>query len=120
MGRQPRRIAARRRLRIPLRHRQLAHRRPHRLLGQPHLRHDHRHPHGHLRHLPRQGLDGPAFGALAITIGGVVCIAAANAGDTSQDLKTGYIVGSTPRLQQIALMIGVVVSTVAIGSPSTS
>ena len=62
-----------------------------------------------------KGWTSPAFGALAITIGGVVCIAAANAGDTSQDLKTGYIVGSTPRLQQIALMIGVVVSTVAIG-----
>lgn len=62
-----------------------------------------------------EGWTTPAFGALAITIGGVVCIAAANAGDTSQDLKTGYIVGSTPRLQQIALMIGVVVSTVAIG-----
>jgi putative OPT family oligopeptide transporter len=61
------------------------------------------------------GWTAPAFGALAITIGGVVCIAAANAGDTSQDLKTGYIVGSTPRLQQIALMIGVVVSTIAIG-----
>jgi uncharacterized oligopeptide transporter (OPT) family protein len=62
-----------------------------------------------------EGWTTPSFGALAITIGGVVCIAAANAGDTSQDLKTGYIVGSTPRLQQIALMIGVVVSTVAIG-----
>ncbi len=62
-----------------------------------------------------KGWTNPAFGALAITIGGVVCIAAANAGDTSQDLKTGYIVGSTPRLQQIALMIGVVVSTIAIG-----
>jgi putative OPT family oligopeptide transporter len=62
-----------------------------------------------------KGWTSPAFGALAITIGGVVCIAAANAGDTSQDLKTGYIVGSTPRLQQIALMIGVVVSTVSIG-----
>ena len=62
-----------------------------------------------------QGWTAPAFGALAITIGGVVCIAASNAGDTSQDLKTGYIVGSTPRLQQIALMIGVVVSTVVIG-----
>ena len=58
-----------------------------------------------------QGWTAPAFGALAITIGGVVCIAASNSGDTSQDLKTGYIVGSTPRLQQIALMIGVVVST---------
>ncbi len=62
-----------------------------------------------------KGWTTPAFGALAITIGGVVCIASANAGDTSQDLKTGFIVGSTPRLQQIALMIGVIVSTVAIG-----
>ena len=62
-----------------------------------------------------QGWTAPAYGALAITIGGVVCIAASNSGDTSQDLKTGYLVGSTPRLQQIALMIGVVVSTVAIG-----
>jgi putative OPT family oligopeptide transporter len=62
-----------------------------------------------------QGWTAPAFGALAITIGGVVCIAASNSGDTSQDLKTGYIVGSTPRLQQLALMIGVVVSTVVIG-----
>jgi uncharacterized oligopeptide transporter (OPT) family protein len=57
----------------------------------------------------------PAYGALAITIGGVVCIAASNSGDTSQDLKTGYIIGATPRLQQIALIIGVVVSTVVIG-----
>ena len=62
-----------------------------------------------------QGWTAPAFGALAITIGGVVCIAASNSGDTSQDLKTGYIIGSTPRQQQIALMIGVVVSTVVIG-----
>jgi putative OPT family oligopeptide transporter len=61
------------------------------------------------------GWTSPAFGALAITIGGVVCIAASNSGDTSQDLKTGYIVGSTPRYQQIALMIGVVVSTIVIG-----
>ncbi len=63
-----------------------------------------------------EGWTAPAYGALAITIGGIVAIAAANAGDTSQDLKTGYLVGSTPRLQQIALMIGVVVSTVAIGA----
>jgi putative OPT family oligopeptide transporter len=62
-----------------------------------------------------QGWTAPAFGALAITIGGVVCIAASNSGDTSQDLKTGYLVGSTPWKQQVALMIGVVVSTVAIG-----
>jgi len=62
-----------------------------------------------------EGWTAPAYGALAITIGGIVAIAAANAGDTSQDLKTGYIVGSTPWKQQIALMIGVVVSTIAIG-----
>ncbi|MGB6690876.1 MAG: oligopeptide transporter, OPT family [Terracidiphilus sp.] len=62
-----------------------------------------------------QGWTASAYGALAITIGGTVAIAAANAGDTSQDLKTGYLVGSTPRLQQIALMIGVVVSTFSIG-----
>ena len=62
-----------------------------------------------------EGWTAPAFGALAITIGGVVCIAASNSGDTSQDLKTGYIIGATPRLQQIALMIGVVVSTLVIG-----
>jgi putative OPT family oligopeptide transporter len=62
-----------------------------------------------------QGWTAPAFGALAITIGGVVCIAASNSGDTSQDLKTGYIIGSTPWKQQVALMIGVVVSTVVIG-----
>ncbi len=62
-----------------------------------------------------KGWTSPAFGALAITIGGVVCIAASNSGDTSQDLKTGYIIGATPRLQQLALIIGVVVSTIVIG-----
>ncbi len=62
------------------------------------------------------GWTAPAFGALAITIGGVVCIAAANAGDTSQDLKTGYIIGATPRKQQIALVVGACVSTLAIGA----
>lgn len=61
------------------------------------------------------GWTAAAFGALAITIGGVVCVAAANAGNTSQDLKTGYIVGATPKFQQYALLIGVAVSVVAIG-----
>ncbi len=63
-----------------------------------------------------KGWTAPAFGALAITIGGVVCIASANAGDTSQDLKTGFLIGATPWKQQLALMIGVCVSTVAIGA----
>jgi putative OPT family oligopeptide transporter len=61
------------------------------------------------------GWTAPAFGALAITIGGVVCVAAANAGNTSQDLKTGFLVGATPKYQQYALLIGVLVSVFAIG-----
>ncbi|RXS93711.1 OPT family oligopeptide transporter [Silvibacterium dinghuense] len=62
-----------------------------------------------------KGWTAPAFGALAITIGGTVCIAAANAGDTSQDLKTGFLVGATPWKQQLAVMIGVGVSVFSIG-----
>jgi len=62
-----------------------------------------------------KGWTAPAFAAVVLTIGGVVCIAAANAGNTSQDLKTGYIVGATPRNQQIALLVGVMVSVVSIG-----
>jgi putative OPT family oligopeptide transporter len=57
----------------------------------------------------------PAYGALAITIGGVVCVAAANAGNTSQDLKTGFLVGATPRYQQLGLLVGVVTSVFVIG-----
>jgi putative OPT family oligopeptide transporter len=56
-----------------------------------------------------------AYNVLALTIGGVVCIAAAIAGATSQDLKTGYLVGATPAKQQVALVIGVLVSSLAIG-----
>ena len=61
------------------------------------------------------GWTAPAYSALAITIGGVVCVAAANAGATSQDLKTGFLVGATPYRQQVALMIGVMVSVFVIG-----
>ena len=61
------------------------------------------------------GWTAPAFFALAITIGGVVCIASANAGNTSQDLKTGFLVGATPSRQQLALVVGVLVSVFAIG-----
>jgi uncharacterized oligopeptide transporter (OPT) family protein len=63
-----------------------------------------------------KGWTAPAFGALAITIGGVVCIAASNAGDTAQDLKTGFLIGATPWKQQLAVMIGVVVSIFSIGA----
>lgn len=51
----------------------------------------------------------------AICIGTVICIIAAMAGDTSQDLKTGYIVGATPYLQQIGELIGSIASGLAIG-----
>ena len=62
------------------------------------------------------GWTAPNYAVLALMIGGVVCIAAAIAGATSQDLKTGYLVGATPFWQQMGLLIGVTVSTVAIGA----
>lgn len=61
------------------------------------------------------GWSGKLYEPLALVVGGMICIAAANAGATSQDLKTGYIVGATPRYQQLALFIGAIVSSVAIG-----
>ncbi len=63
-----------------------------------------------------KGWTAPAFGALAITVGGMVCIASANAGDTSQDLKTGFLIGATPWKQQVAVMVGVIVSVFSIGA----
>lgn len=61
------------------------------------------------------GWSGKFYEPLALVVGGMICIAAANAGGTSQDLKTGYIVGATPKYQQLALFIGAIVSSVAIG-----
>lgn len=61
------------------------------------------------------GWTSPAYAVLALTIGGVVCIAAANAGATSQDLKTGFLVGATPSYQQLGLFAGVTASAVVIG-----
>jgi putative OPT family oligopeptide transporter len=51
----------------------------------------------------------------ALSVAAVVCVAAANAGATSQDLKTGYIVGATPRAQQIAILVGALTSAIVIG-----
>ena len=61
------------------------------------------------------GWTGKTYEPMVLVVGGMICIAAANAGATSQDLKTGYIVGATPRYQQLALFIGVIVSSVVIG-----
>ncbi|MDH4468869.1 MAG: oligopeptide transporter, OPT family [Bacteriovoracaceae bacterium] len=61
------------------------------------------------------GWIGPEYRLGALSIAAVVCIAASNAGATSQDLKTGYLLGATPRYQQIALIIGAVTSAIVIG-----
>jgi OPT family oligopeptide transporter len=61
------------------------------------------------------GWTGQAYEPLVLVVGGMICIAAANAGATSQDLKSGYIVGATPRNQQIALFVGAIVSSIVIG-----
>lgn len=61
------------------------------------------------------GWTGPQYRVLALSIGGVVCVAAAVAGATSQDLKTGFLVGATPARQQIALAFGVATSAMLIG-----
>jgi uncharacterized oligopeptide transporter (OPT) family protein len=61
------------------------------------------------------GATGAFYEPMALVVGGMVCIAAANAGATSQDLKTGYLVGSTPKYQQLGLFIGAIVSSIAIG-----
>jgi putative OPT family oligopeptide transporter len=61
------------------------------------------------------GWSGKVFEPMVLVVGGIICIAAANAGGTSQDLKTGFIVGATPKYQQLALFIGVIVSSIAVG-----
>ncbi len=61
------------------------------------------------------GWTGHLFEPMALVVGSMICIAAANAGATSQDLKTGYIVGATPKYQQLALFVGAIVSAVVIG-----
>lgn len=61
------------------------------------------------------GWTGKVYEPMALVVGGLICIAAANAGATSQDLKTGYLVGATPKYQQISLFIGAIVSSIAIG-----
>jgi putative OPT family oligopeptide transporter len=61
------------------------------------------------------GWTGGTYYVTALSVGGIVCVAASNGGSTSQDLKTGYLVGATPRLQQIAILIGAAVSALVLG-----
>ncbi|ARK09832.1 OPT/YSL family transporter [Fibrella sp. ES10-3-2-2] len=62
------------------------------------------------------GLTGRTYEPAVLVVGSLICVAAANAGATSQDLKTGYLVGATPRAQQLALLVGVVVSSLVVGA----
>ncbi len=61
------------------------------------------------------GWTGGTYYVTALSVGAIVCIAASNGGTTSQDLKTGYLIGATPRLQQYAIIIGSLASAVMLG-----
>jgi putative OPT family oligopeptide transporter len=61
------------------------------------------------------GWTGGKYYVTALSIGAIVCIASSNGGTTSQDLKTGFLVGATPRLQQIAILVGALVSALMLG-----
>ena len=61
------------------------------------------------------GWSGPSYYVTALSIGGIVCIAASNGGTTSQDLKTGFLVGATPKYQQIAILVGALASALILG-----
>jgi putative OPT family oligopeptide transporter len=61
------------------------------------------------------GWTAPPYFVTALSIGGIVCIASSNGGTISQDLKTGFLIGSTPRSQQIAILIGTLASALLLG-----
>jgi putative OPT family oligopeptide transporter len=61
------------------------------------------------------GWTGGTYYVTALSVGAIVCIASSNGGTTSQDLKTGYLLGSTPRLQQLAILVGALASALLLG-----
>jgi putative OPT family oligopeptide transporter len=61
------------------------------------------------------GWTGPSYYVTALSVGAIVCIAASNGGTTSQDLKTGFLVGATPKLQQHAILVGALASALVLG-----
>ena len=102
-------------VRVPLRYRVVPPDRRDRLLVEPDLRHDGGHAAPYLPRLSLVGWTGPLYYVTALSVGGIVCIAASNGGTTSQDLKTGFLVGATPRYQQIAILIGALASALILG-----
>ena len=61
------------------------------------------------------GWTGPSYYVTALSVGAIVCIASSNGGTTSQDLKTGFLIGATPRSQQLAIIVGAFISALALG-----
>jgi len=61
------------------------------------------------------GWTGGAYYVTALSVGAIVCIAASNGGTTSQDLKTGFLLGSTPKYQQMAILFGAFASALIMG-----
>ena len=61
------------------------------------------------------GWTGGTYYVTALSVGGIVCVAASNGGSTSQDLKTGFLIGATPRYQQIAILLGAAASALLLG-----
>ena len=61
------------------------------------------------------GWVGPEYRLTALSIAGIVCIASSNGGTTSQDLKTGFLVGATPWKQQVSILVGALISAVVMG-----
>ena len=61
------------------------------------------------------GWTGPSYYVTALSVGAIVCIAASNGGTTSQDLKTGFLVGATPKAQQVAILVGTLTSALVLG-----
>ena len=61
------------------------------------------------------GWVGPEYRLVALSIAGVVCIASSNGGTTSQDLKTGFLVGATPWKQQVSILVGALISALVMG-----
>jgi putative OPT family oligopeptide transporter len=61
------------------------------------------------------GWTGPSYYITALSIGGIVCIASSNGGTTSQDLKTGFLIGATPKYQQVAILVGAFASALVLG-----
>jgi putative OPT family oligopeptide transporter len=61
------------------------------------------------------GWTGPSYYVTALSVGAIVCIAASNGGTTSQDLKTGFLVGGTPRSQQLSILVGALASALVLG-----